>query len=314
MPQIVLPILESARVRFRVFEYIELNTPDPLDSLSEESLLMRLSGTHGVLDDEVNREDIENALFDVPSESDTESARYSSLESSNDPAYRLLHEFVTPAESLLQSYDVNEPLSLSKDLLNGVNAKLLVEPVSSREITNPSLRVISRQYFIQNPGLVVVEDLTESSFSNDIPRQALEIVIRQRIRQHLQAAQDLARFDEFHDTNVKASKGGMYETLLDQISDEDERKRCREWLLQRVDQIDKYVSMLRAQRRTYVTREHAGDYFKASSDKKNAELRMLPINLVCVFTGLIFYTSTYSFEIACTRIMGPNIKDNANIH
>ncbi|KAI9986316.1 hypothetical protein PInf_025255 [Phytophthora infestans] len=138
---------------------------------------------------------------------------------------------------------------------------------------------ISKQYHIREQGLLVVEDLTESRFSNWIPRQILEIIIRYRTKELLIAESDLARLEAYDRQRQKGSDRGIYENLIQQIQDDGDLNRCREWMLQRCQERKEYVELLRQLRRVYVLRDQRKMYFKASTEKKNAQLRFLPINL-----------------------------------
>lgn len=138
---------------------------------------------------------------------------------------------------------------------------------------------ISKQYHIREQGLLVVEDLTESRFSNWIPRQILEIIIRHRTKELLIAENDLARLEAFDRQRQKGSDRGIYENLIQQIQDDGDLNRCREWMLQRCRERKEYVELLRQLRRVYVIRDQRKLYFKASTEKKNSQLRFLPLNL-----------------------------------
>ncbi|CAI5713653.1 unnamed protein product [Hyaloperonospora brassicae] len=138
---------------------------------------------------------------------------------------------------------------------------------------------ISKQYHIREQGLLVVEDLAESRFSNWIPRQILEVIIRYRTKELLIAESDLARLEAYDRLRLKGSDRGIYENLIQQIQDDGDLNRCREWMLQRCHERKEYVDLLRQLRRVYVLRDQSKIYFKASTEKKNAQLRFLPINL-----------------------------------
>ncbi|TYZ59963.1 hypothetical protein PybrP1_002440 [[Pythium] brassicae (nom. inval.)] len=138
---------------------------------------------------------------------------------------------------------------------------------------------ISSQYHIREQGLLVVEDLTESRFSNLIPRQILEIVIRHRSKCLLLAQHDHARLEAYDRQRQKGSDRGIYENLIQQIQDDGDLNRCREWMAQRMARTQEYIALLRRLRRQYVLRDRHKNYFKPSTEKKNAQLRFLPINL-----------------------------------
>ncbi|KAE9330033.1 hypothetical protein PR003_g15414 [Phytophthora rubi] len=124
-----------------------------------------------------------------------------------------------------------------------------------------------------------VGDLTESRFSNWIPRQILEVIIRHRTKEFLIAENDLARLEAYDRQRQKGSDRGIYENLTQQIQDDGDLNRCREWMLQRCNERKEYVELLRQLRRVYVLRDKRKMFFKASTEKKNSQLRFLPINL-----------------------------------
>lgn len=138
---------------------------------------------------------------------------------------------------------------------------------------------ISSQYHIREQGLLVVEDLTESRFSNLIPRQILEIIIRHRSKCLLLAQHDHARLEAYDRQRQKGSDRGIYENLIQQIQDDGDLNRCREWMTARIGRTTEYITLLRRLRRQYVLRDRHKNYFKPSTEKKNAQLRFLPINL-----------------------------------
>ncbi|KAE9002251.1 hypothetical protein PR001_g18303, partial [Phytophthora rubi] len=84
---------------------------------------------------------------------------------------------------------------------------------------------ISKQYHIREQGLLVVEDLTESRFSNWIPRQILEVIIRHRTKELLIAENDLARLEAYDRQRQKGSDRGIYENLIQQIQDDGDLNR-----------------------------------------------------------------------------------------
>lgn len=143
----------------------------------------------------------------------------------------------------------------------------------------PTVHSVSKQYHIREQGLLVVEDLTESRFSNWIPRQVLEIIIRHRTKELLIAENDLARLEAYDRQRQKGSDRGIYENLIQQIQDDGDLNRCREWMLQRCHTRKDYVTLLRKLRRLYVSRDVQKKFFKPSTDKKTSQLRFLPINL-----------------------------------
>ncbi|CCI47517.1 unnamed protein product [Albugo candida] len=125
-------------------------------------------------------------------------------------------------------------------------------------------------------GGLVVEDLQESTYANCIPRQLLEILAVQRHEQAEKAREELRSF-----LNQKKDKQarGFYGTLIGQIQDEGDTALAKEWLENRVKKRKEYVSALRKNVQLLVGRDKHKQYFKASVEKKNEDLRFVPINL-----------------------------------
>lgn len=167
-------------------------------------------------------------------------------------------------------------MSVHTVLPKAARTKYGLAGVASGMMTSHS---ISSQYHIRELGLLVVEDLTESRFSNWIPRQILEVIIRHRSKQFIVAQNDLARLEAFDRQRQKGTDRGIYENLIQQIQDDGDITRCREWMIQRCQQMKEYVDLLRRLRRLYVSRDNRKEYFKPSTEKKNSLLRFLPINL-----------------------------------
>ncbi|KAG2763914.1 hypothetical protein JG687_00001797 [Phytophthora cactorum] len=125
-------------------------------------------------------------------------------------------------------------------------------------------------------GGLVVEDLQESVYSNAIPRQLIELIAAERQEQADRAREDLHSF-----LNQKKGKQnmGFYGTLIGQIQDDTDSSLAREWLEDRVRRRKEYVAMLRRNIQYLVNRDKHKNYFKASVEKKSADLRFVPINM-----------------------------------
>ncbi|DBA04615.1 TPA: hypothetical protein N0F65_012198 [Lagenidium giganteum] len=125
-------------------------------------------------------------------------------------------------------------------------------------------------------GGLVVEDLQESTYSNSIPRQLLEVIAAERQDQVEKAREELHAF-----LNQKKDKQdrGFYGTLIGQIQDEGDTTQAREWLEARLKKRKEYLSMIRKNIQFLVNRDKHKQYFKASVEKKSDELRFVPINL-----------------------------------
>nr|CCA25452.1 type I inositol3 putative [Albugo laibachii Nc14] len=170
--------------------------------------------------------------------------------------------------------------------------KLLIHPVMPRYSQTggvqaaanavngmPLSQSISSQYHIREQGLLVVEDLTEGRFNNLIPRQVVEIIVHHRAKCLLQAQQDLSRVDSYDRVRAKTSSRNIYENLIEQIQDDGDLTRCREWLSRRLEARKQYVKLLYQLRKVYKRRDENQQYFKPSTVKKNGTLRFLPVNL-----------------------------------
>jgi len=125
-------------------------------------------------------------------------------------------------------------------------------------------------------GGLVVEDLQESVYSNAMPRQLIELIAAERQEQADRAREDLHNF-----LNQKKGKQnmGFYGTLIGQIQDDTDSSLAREWLEDRVRRRKEYVVMLRRNIQYLVNRDKHKNYFKASVEKKSADLRFVPINM-----------------------------------
>lgn len=125
-------------------------------------------------------------------------------------------------------------------------------------------------------GGLVVEDLQESVYSNAIPRQLMELIAAERQEQADRAREDLHSF--LHQKKGKQNLG-FYGTLIGQIQDDTDSSLAREWLEERVKRRKEYVAMLRRNIQYLVNRDKHKNYFKASVEKKSADLRFVPINM-----------------------------------
>lgn len=232
-------------------------------------------------------------LFEAESDDGGESTLGSSTSA---PTYSVAAEFTVSTGLLVTSGARNEQIVLTatENSYKSIEANPLPPKLSVHTVIPKSagknfgfgdvnglsaVHSISSQYHIREQGLLVVEDLTESRFSNWIPRQVLEVIIRHRSKGFLIAQSDLARLEAYDQQRQKGSDRGIYENLIQQIQDDGDLNRCREWMVQRCQYMKDYVDLLRRMRRLYVIRDHNKNYFKPSTEKKNPQLRFLPINL-----------------------------------
>lgn len=253
IPQLDLPRTEGFELRFIIVE-------------DQESESLKIA----------NVDELTEELIDYDSDNEDK------LQRSDSGKLNKVCEFTTNAIEIISALEAGKQLKLT-DGTGGsededAQNELFLYTLQTNHPTKDA-HTITRQFHIQEQKIVVVEDLTESTYSNDIPKQLLEQNIQAQTRKHLQAVQDLERFDAFYEKHVKSTVGGMYETLIDQIQDDGDQKKCRIWMEQRISRMEQYLQRLRKLRRTCVIREQHNILFKPSVEKKNPTLRHLPINL-----------------------------------
>ena len=137
---------------------------------------------------------------------------------------------------------------------------------------------MTKQYYIDSSATSMVENLAESAFTNDVPRQMLEILIGRVTRRHLQATLDLETFDAYYNQAQRCKRTGFYATLLNQIQAHGDQTASRVWMVAQRESLATYVDMLKLDRRTAVVRESRRERFKPSKAKGNFALRMFPTN------------------------------------
>lgn len=123
---------------------------------------------------------------------------------------------------------------------------------------------------------LVVEDLQESTFANNIPRQYLEVISAARQKQYSEAKD---QYSTFVSQKKVSQDRGLYGTLIGQIQDEGDTALAKEWLKKRVDSRKEYAAFIRNNIQHLVARDRSNMYFKASVDKNSDMLRFLPTNL-----------------------------------
>ncbi|EQC34473.1 hypothetical protein SDRG_07802 [Saprolegnia diclina VS20] len=125
-------------------------------------------------------------------------------------------------------------------------------------------------------GGLVVEELKESRFANNIPRQLLDLLAAERADDVEVASKDVAAFL----SQKKPTKdGGFYNQILQTIQDEGDATVVRMWLEDRLERRKEYLSHLRKNIQLLVQRDNQKRYFKASVEKKSQDLKFVPINL-----------------------------------
>lgn len=175
-------------------------------------------------------------------------------------------------DALLQGNPRNAELSVQTVMMPG-------EDPTKEDLSHKNIGNIIRffQYDSEDGGGgLVVEDLQESVFSNQIPRQLIEVIAVERHEQVEKAREDLHTF-----LNQKKDKQnrGFYGTLIGQIQDEGDMALAKEWLEARLKKRREYVALTRKNIQYLVNRDKHKQYFKASVEKKSDDLRFVPINL-----------------------------------
>ncbi|TYZ61094.1 hypothetical protein PybrP1_004555, partial [[Pythium] brassicae (nom. inval.)] len=148
--------------------------------------------------------------------------------------------------------------------------------VSTRTLKENNGFYVTKSFQLAEGNEMVVEDMTESVFTNEIPRQYLELLRTERTEDLARATAELASFEAKCKSGLMA---GLYDNLIDQIQGENDQTVVHKWLVERVHRYRVYVDALRECHQLCVTRAEAGVNFKTSTEKKNVALRFLPINL-----------------------------------
>jgi hypothetical protein len=170
--------------------------------------------------------------------------------------------------------------------------------VSTRTLKENQGFYISKCFQFAEGNEMVVEDMTESVLTNEIPRQYLELLVTERAQDLVRAKNDLANFDS------KCRSGLLntgYDNLIDQLQvrlrlepllcelssnhlhatqGENDQTVVHSWLEERVQKRKMYVDALGECHQVCIERAEEGINFKASTEKKSMVLRFLPVNLV----------------------------------
>ncbi|OQR96476.1 inositol-3,4-bisphosphate 4-phosphatase [Achlya hypogyna] len=132
--------------------------------------------------------------------------------------------------------------------------------------------LLTSQFHLQDQDILVVEDLMESTYTNLIPCQYLDIILARRTKEYLLAEQELKQFLALEASRLQRqqSMGSLYENLLEQIQEEADRRQCRDWLVERAKLRRDYVVLLKRARHVVFVRESRQLRFKASTQKKDS--------------------------------------------
>uniref|UniRef100_K3WHJ1 Inositol-3,4-bisphosphate 4-phosphatase n=1 Tax=Globisporangium ultimum (strain ATCC 200006 / CBS 805.95 / DAOM BR144) TaxID=431595 RepID=K3WHJ1_GLOUD len=174
--------------------------------------------------------------------------------------------------------------------------------VSTRTLKENNGFYITKSFQFAEGNDMVVEDMTESVFTNEIPRQYLELLRTERADDLAHARADLADFETKCKTGLV---GGLYDNLIDQIQGENDQTVVQSWLQDRVQRRRMYVDALRECHQVCIDRAEAGVNFKASTEKKSLVLRFLPINL---HVQDMWVGPTADLRSQRTRRTSPNVK------
>jgi len=148
--------------------------------------------------------------------------------------------------------------------------------VSPRQLKENSGFYITKSFQFAEGDEMVIEDMTESPLTNELPRQYLELLVTERAEDLARAQADAAGFE----ARVKSGLvGNLYDNLIEQIQGENDQTVVQTWLNDRVQQRKMYVEALQECHQLCIDRAEEGLNFKASTEKKSLVLRFLPINL-----------------------------------
>ncbi|GMF09390.1 unnamed protein product [Phytophthora lilii] len=148
--------------------------------------------------------------------------------------------------------------------------------VSPRQLKENSGFYITKSFQFAEGDEMVIEDMTESPLTNELPRQYLELLVTERTEDLARAQAEASGFE----ARVKSGLvGNLYDNLIEQIQGENDQTVVQTWLNERVQQRKMYVEALRECHQLCIERAEEGLNFKASTEKKSLVLRFLPINL-----------------------------------
>ncbi|RLN26821.1 hypothetical protein BBJ28_00004349 [Nothophytophthora sp. Chile5] len=174
--------------------------------------------------------------------------------------------------------------------------------VSPRQLKENTGFYITKSFQFAEGDEMVIEDLTESVLTNELPRQYLELLVSER-------AEDLSRAQaEASDFEARCKSGlvgGLYDNLIEQIQGENDQTVVQAWLDERVQQRKMYVEALRECHQLCIDRAGEGLNFKASTEKKSLVLRFLPINL---HVQDVWVGPTADLRSQRSRRTSPNVK------
>nr|CCA18197.1 inositol3 putative [Albugo laibachii Nc14] len=182
-------------------------------------------------------------------------------------------------------YESNKYLSSS---YGGAKAQINPEPLQSPQLHVQVMSVaakplsestdffISRCFQFGNENEMVIEDMIECVLTNEIPIQVLQILRKDRAEDLMLAQADL---EEFKERCQSGLMGGLYDSVIDQIQDENDQSAIQTWLQDRVQKRAAYIELMKRCHQASFDRAREGNYFRPSTERKNALLQFLPVNM-----------------------------------
>nr|CCA21139.1 inositol3 putative [Albugo laibachii Nc14] len=289
-----LPLTEEGNVelRFLVYELIRETDSDQGDTCSQEgrTSLHRSSYSLTASDERKTRigGSIPSPSYSLPYEAssncnDSNWAQKSSIVVSQPSKKNILYEFSCLQTDLIDFKSKNLCLFPSKEVCDSRHqrieaAQLRVKSmiVSVRPLPDLKTFYASKCFQFTSTKEFVVEDLLESVLTSEIPMQFLNCLCQERTKDLEMVQEDLQNYIERCRKEVVSN---FYDNVIEQIQDENDQFVIQTWLEERVKKRMAYVELLRQCYQVCVDRARKGEYFKPSTEKRNALFQFLPTNL-----------------------------------
>lgn len=152
-----------------------------------------------------------------------------------------------------------------------------VMSVAAKPLNESTDFLISRCFQFGDENEMVIEDMIECVLTNEIPIQVLQILRKDRAEDLMLAQADL---EEFKGKCQSGLMGGLYDSVIDQIQDENDQSAIQTWLQDRVQKRAAYIELMKRCHQASFDRAREGNYFRPSTERKNALLQFLPVNMV----------------------------------
>lgn len=149
--------------------------------------------------------------------------------------------------------------------------------VAAKPLNESTDFFISRCFQFGNENEMVIEDMIECVLTNEIPIQVLQTLRKDRAEDLMLAQADLEEFEERCQSGLM---GGLYDSVIDQIQDENDQSAIQTWLQDRVQKRAAYIELMKRCHQASFDRAREGNYFRPSTERKNALLQFLPVNMV----------------------------------